>query len=81
MRNRKYNRGKFFYVNGEIYSYKEYYKKDGYGKYINKKNIDVTIYEGLLIDDKKSGYGKYIYSDATMYEGSWSDDKKNGHGT
>jgi hypothetical protein len=50
MRNRKYNNGKFVFVNGEIHSYWKYYKKDGHGKYINR---DVTIYEGRLIDDKK----------------------------
>lgn len=31
-------------------------------------------YDGEFKEDKKSGYGKFDYSDQSVYEGEWSDD-------
>ena len=37
-------------------------------------------YSGKWKDNKKDGYGSYIYSNSEKYEGGWVKDKKEGEG-
>ncbi len=39
-----------------------------------------SIYDGDLIDGKKNGKGKMIYTNGSIYDGEWKDDQKNGKG-
>lgn len=40
-----------------------------------------VVYEGLVKDGKKHGYGVYTYADGTIYRGNWYMDKRQGLGT
>jgi len=40
-----------------------------------------TKYAGDWKDDKRHGYGTYIWSNGSLYSGEWVDDKREGHGT
>lgn len=46
-----------------------------------KGNKPGQIYEGQFSQDKKNGYGRYIYFDGDYYEGMFKDGKKSGWGT
>lgn len=39
-----------------------------------------NIYEGLYRNDKRSGFGRLIWSDGAYYLGEWQADKRNGIG-
>ena len=48
---------------------------------INALDIEVKpIRKDLSDDDKKHGYGEYIYTDGSKYTGNFKDDKYNGYG-
>tara|TARA_B100001057_G_scaffold153147_1_gene153279 strand:- start:1231 stop:2679 length:1449 start_codon:yes stop_codon:yes gene_type:complete len=48
-------------------------------KKVKKRYSDGT-YEGNLINNKREGYGRFIFNDGTIYEGEFSGDKINGKG-
>jgi len=37
-------------------------------------------YRGEFVDDKRTGQGKYVYSDGRSYEGAYRDDRPHGYG-
>lgn len=41
---------------------------------------DKSLYEGSILDGKKHGKGKIVYSNKIVYEGEWLNDAKNGKG-
>ena len=45
-----------------------------------KEYPDGSVYEGVLVDDKRHGEGKYTYADDDLYEGAWADGKRHGEG-
>uniref|UniRef100_T1IHY9 Uncharacterized protein n=1 Tax=Strigamia maritima TaxID=126957 RepID=T1IHY9_STRMM len=38
------------------------------------------MYKGEWVNDKRSGFGIFIYADGSKYEGYWKDDRKSGNG-
>jgi len=48
-------------------------------KKVKKRYSDGT-YEGNLINNKREGYGRFIFDDGTIYEGEFFGDKLNGKG-
>jgi len=48
-------------------------------KKVKKRYSDGT-YEGNLINNKREGYGRFIFNDGTIYGGEFSGDKINGKG-
>jgi hypothetical protein len=45
-----------------------------------KEYPDGSVYEGVLVDGKRHGEGKYTYADGDVYKGEWRDDKRHGQG-
>ena len=39
------------------------------------------VYEGELVDGKRSGKGKMTYKNGNIYEGEWAEDVRHGHGS
>ena len=39
------------------------------------------MYEGDYVNNKRQGYGKYIYADDSYYIGQWKNSSKHGRGT
>ena len=44
------------------------------------KVYDDGVYEGNLVDGKRTGKGKFTFSNGDVYEGDWVDDKMTGKG-
>ena len=45
------------------------------------RNKDGSVYEGPLVDGKRTGKGTLTWPSGDIYEGDWRDDKRNGKGT
>lgn len=61
-----------------------YYEGDWRSGMLDGKGImkvHGSTYEGEFGEDKKSGYGKMVFSTGEIYEGDWRDDVQNGAGT
>lgn len=53
--------------------------RSGYGTWKSAKtNFDV--YVGAYQNDKKCGFGRYVWSNGCIYEGSFAEDVKHGKG-
>jgi hypothetical protein len=63
----------FFFSNGDKYEgdWKDN-KRDGEGKFINKKGR----YEGEFKDDLKEGKGTFFYNNGNVYDGYYKDNHK-----
>lgn len=49
--------------------------RHGHGTWKSAK-INPDIYVGSYENDKKSGYGRYVWSNGCIYEGNFSEDVK-----
>jgi len=45
------------------------------------KYPDGRQYDGQLLDDKKSGFGEYLFKDGKKYIGGWLNGDQHGEGT
>ena len=45
-----------------------------------KEYPDGSVYEGVLVDGKRHGEGKYTFANGAVYDGAWRDDKQHGQG-
>lgn len=53
--------------------------RHGHGTWKSAK-VNPDIYVGSYENDKKSGYGRYVWSNGCIYEGNFSEDVKHGKG-
>jgi hypothetical protein len=57
--------------------------KHGKGKWKkcpNKDGSATNAFEGQYVDDKKNGYGEFLWETGNKYKGSYIDDQKQGFG-
>ena len=51
-----------------------------FGEMVENIMVNKLLFLGGYMNDKKHGYGKYIWSDGRKYIGYWDNGKQNGYG-
>jgi len=69
--------GTFYYLDGTVFKGKiQGISKEGILTY-----VDGGSFKGELINNRKTGLGKFIFANGDIYEGNWVDDLMHGIGT
>ena len=74
---RKEGHGKMVFVDGRVFEGRFQQDQMREGKL---HFTDGSTYDGMLMDGKRNGYGRYDFSDKSFYEGQWKDDQMEGRG-
>jgi hypothetical protein len=78
--------GVYTWANGSMYegNFKNGLKfgKGSWRKGIENNNpgMPTNTYKGEYVDDKKYGYGEFIWASGNSYKGEYKDDEREGHG-
>lgn len=54
--------------------------REGHGKWRSAQEEPCDWYEGGYANDRKNGFGKYVWADGASYEGGFKEDLKDGEG-
>lgn len=54
--------------------------KHGKGKWRSGRGPQCNSYEGDYVDDRKCGFGQFVWASGNIYKGEYKDDEREGYG-